>query len=101
MCSSDLATCTDHIAIFIANKISIVDQAKFSGGGAFNTYLLERVAAHTKTTIKPFDSIIIEFKEAIIFGFLGLLRHLEQDNCLASITGADRNNIGGAIYLGK
>ena len=96
-----LATCTEHIAISIANKISIVDQAQFSGGGALNTYLLERVAAHTNTTIKPFDSNIIEFKEAIIFGFLCLLRHLEQDNCLASITGADRNNIGGAIYLGK
>ncbi|MEN8118093.1 MAG: anhydro-N-acetylmuramic acid kinase, partial [Bacteroidota bacterium] len=41
---------------------------------------------------------IIDFKEAIIFAFLGVLRVQGINNCLASVTGAPKDNCGGVIH---
>jgi anhydro-N-acetylmuramic acid kinase len=40
---------------------------------------------------------LIDFKEALIFGFLGLLKYLNQDNCFASVTGSKHNHSTGVI----
>jgi anhydro-N-acetylmuramic acid kinase len=48
----------------------------------------------------PSDEII-EFKEAICFAFLGLLRYFNEPNTLASVTGAIRNSVGACIYSGR
>jgi anhydro-N-acetylmuramic acid kinase len=44
------------------------------------------------------DRIIVDFKEALIFAFLGALRKAGEPNALASVTGAKRDSVGGAIY---
>jgi anhydro-N-acetylmuramic acid kinase len=46
------------------------------------------------------DAQLINFKEALIFAFLGVLRWHQTPNSLQSVTGAQHDNIGGAIYLG-
>lgn len=74
-------------------------QVLITGGGAHNVFLIELFSEKTKhKTIVP-SSQIIDFKEAIIFAFLGVLRLREEPNCLMSVTGADHDHSGGVIYL--
>jgi anhydro-N-acetylmuramic acid kinase len=96
-----LSTFCEHIAIQIAACFPS-DQHKqmlITGGGAFNTFLISRIAAHTRVELIIPDPDIINFKEALVFAFLGLLRMQAKPNCLASVTGATHNVSGGAVYL--
>jgi anhydro-N-acetylmuramic acid kinase len=71
-----------------------------TGGGAYNTFLVERIKALCPAKIVIPDNKTVEFKEAVIFAFLGVLRMRGEINCLSSVTGARKDNIGGAVYLG-
>ncbi len=96
-----LATLVEHIAIQLSNVIENDEKKKLfiTGGGAFNDFLIERLKAHTKIQVIIPNERTIQFKEALIFAFLGTLRWMERVNSLASVTGATRDSIGGAIYL--
>ncbi len=94
-----LNTFTEHIAIQISTTITSNNkQLLLSGGGTFNSFLVDRIKANTNNEIVIPSEQIIEFKEALIFAFLGVLRLRKEVNCLQSVTGAKRNNIGGCIY---
>ncbi|HFB99862.1 MAG TPA: anhydro-N-acetylmuramic acid kinase [Phaeodactylibacter sp.] len=73
-----------------------------TGGGVFNTFLMQRMQALFLEKIDLEMVIpkqeIIQFKEAILMGLLGVLRMENIPNCMASVTGAKRDTIGGAIY---
>jgi anhydro-N-acetylmuramic acid kinase len=73
--------------------------ALISGGGSHNTYLIERIKDLSKNEIQVADPIIIDFKEALIFAYLGYLRLSEKINVLSSVTGASRDHIAGSIHL--
>jgi anhydro-N-acetylmuramic acid kinase len=100
--SDKLRTITEHIALKIAEATNYKQTAKnrllITGGGVYNDFLLERISAHIDHKIIIPDKKTIEFKEALIFAFLGVLRVSEEVNCLRSVTGALKNNVGGAIY---
>ena len=72
-----------------------------TGGGAYHSYLIERISVHTNTQLIIPNRVLIEFKEALVFAFLGVLRYRNEDNCLASVTGAPKNNCGGQIFFVK
>lgn len=101
--SANDAACTfcEHIAMQIAACLNNDSQKQMliTGGGAFNTYLIKRMAAHTNVTFIIPDHKTINYKEALVFAFLGLLRMQAKPNCLASVTGATKNSSGGAVYL--
>ncbi|MEP4532227.1 MAG: anhydro-N-acetylmuramic acid kinase [Cyclobacteriaceae bacterium] len=73
----------------------------FTGGGAFNTYAMDLVRqnlAGSQEVVIP-SKEIVEFKESLIFGFLGLLRLLERPNVFASATGASADSVAGQLHL--
>ncbi|SNS12013.1 anhydro-N-acetylmuramic acid kinase [Belliella buryatensis] len=71
-----------------------------TGGGAYNSYFMDelRKALGENLDIPKADPTIIDFKEALIFAFLGVLRLRNENNCLASVTGASRDSCGGMVY---
>lgn len=93
-----LNTFVEHIAFQIGIHLTKREKAIFTGGGTHNTFLMERINHYsTSENIIPTKEII-DFKEALIFGFLGVLRWRNEVNILSSVTGATKNNIGGCIY---
>lgn len=99
-----LRTATEHIALRIANAIRTAlpspAKALFSGGGAKNSFLMERVAQLTQGyEITVAEHIITDYKEAIIFALLAYLRMNNMVNTLASVTGASRDSCGGTVVL--
>jgi anhydro-N-acetylmuramic acid kinase len=96
-----LHTYTSHIAQEIANNLPKEGSVIFTGGGTYNTFLVQEIQKLSNAKIKIPSSEIIEFKEALIFAFLGLLRWQGAVNCLASVTGAKRDHSTGKIFLPK
>ena len=101
-----LRTFTEHIAGQIAmviNRVALsgkkTDQKTLvTGGGAFNDFLIQRIAAFSASEMVIPSDEIIEFKESLIFAFLGLLRDRNEMNCLSSVTGASKDHSSGIIY---
>ncbi|MSP85379.1 MAG: anhydro-N-acetylmuramic acid kinase [Flavobacteriaceae bacterium] len=95
-----LATFTEHIAYQIGlllpyKKIKLL----ITGGGAYNDYLISRIEYFLKeTSLLIPENKIIEFKEALIFGFLGVLKLRNEINTLSSVTGASKDHSSGKIY---
>jgi anhydro-N-acetylmuramic acid kinase len=96
----NLRTFTEHIAMQIANVLKNLPTGEvlITGGGAFNVFLMERLTNYTTHKIVIPTKETVNFKEAIIFAFLGILRIEHQPNALKEVTGADFDNIGGAVY---
>ncbi|MBB1192284.1 anhydro-N-acetylmuramic acid kinase [Flavobacterium sp. SOK18b] len=95
-----LNTFTNHIAIQIANALPNKTGTLFiTGGGAYHNFLIETIQNELPlaTIIIPSPKII-EFKEALIFGILGILRLENKINVLKSVTGAKMNHSSGKIY---
>jgi anhydro-N-acetylmuramic acid kinase len=95
-----LRTAYEHIAIQIAKATPATGKMLVTGGGAFNSLLIDRIKKHSKSEIVVPEKIIVDYKEALIFAFLGLLRFLGENNCLASVTGAKRDSSSGLIFPG-
>lgn len=93
-----LATFVEHISIQIANTLTANKKVFITGGGTFNSYLIERIENNYRSKIIIPPPQLIDFKEALIFAFLGVLRLRKEINCLKSVTGASQDNIGGCIY---
>lgn len=97
--SSLLATFTEHVADQLAKNIS--GEVLVTGGGAYNKFLISRLRAKTSSKVHIPEKTIIDYKEAMIFGFLGVLRLRNEVNALASVTGASRDSCTGLIALGQ
>ena len=93
-----LATFCEHNSIQISRHIK-GGKVLLTGGGAFNKYLVERMRVNAPQCVYfvP-DAQTVNFKEALIFAFLGALFVHDIPSCLSSVTGARYDNIGGALY---
>ncbi|MDA7580760.1 anhydro-N-acetylmuramic acid kinase [Crocinitomicaceae bacterium] len=96
-----LNTVVEHIATQISKACMAheVNHLYITGGGAYNSYLVQKIEKKTNVKIILPTPAEIEFKEAIIFSFLGL-RYLEKrHNTLPDVTGAKHGVIGGVLHL--
>lgn len=94
-----LASFTEHSAVQIAKILDEFDVKNIfiTGGGTYNNYLIEKIKAKTKTEIQIPKKEIIEYKEALIFAFMGVLRSLNLDNVLSSATGSQNDHCSGLV----
>ena len=98
--SDVLCTYCEHVAIQVAKQLNNLPNGKIlvTGGGTYNTYLIARMKALCKHQFIIPEKTTIEFKEALIFAFLGVLRLRNEVNCLKSVTGSLMDNCGGSVY---
>lgn len=94
-----LATFTEHVAIQVAAQLTTNATVLVTGGGAYNEWLIKRIGFHSQSNLVVPEPTLVEYKEALIFAFLGVLRLRNEDNCLSSVTGATRNHSSGEIYI--
>jgi len=100
-----LRTLVEHYSFQIAKVIKAYSKKErpsvlVTGGGAYNTFFIKTLNSHLDSQWQQIEASaeLIEFKEALIFGFLGVLRLRGENNCLASVTGASKDSCGGQIF---
>lgn len=100
-----LRTLIEHYAFQIAKVIkayqsTAIPSVLITGGGAYNSFFIERLDHHLGSNWKKSHASkeLIEFKEALVFGFLGVLRLRKENNCLSSVTGASKDSSGGTLF---
>ena len=95
-----LRTFTEHIAIQTALALPKKQGRLFiTGGGAYNDFLIFCIQKQLpKLTIVIPEKKILEFKEALIFALLGVLKLRNETNVLSSVTGAEKDHSSGFIY---
>jgi anhydro-N-acetylmuramic acid kinase len=96
-----LHTVCEHIACQV--NLALADDKSLkvlvTGGGVFNTFLMEKIRQSCNHEWITLSKEISDFKEALVFAFLGVLRLRNEINVLSSVTGCKRDHTGGAIYL--
>jgi anhydro-N-acetylmuramic acid kinase len=109
-----LRTYVEHIAVQIKNSITnLVPGSRLptpdsrlmaTGGGVFNSFLMNRIKDNLKELLTEViipDANLVNYKEALIMAFIGVLRWRQENNVLSSVTGAARDSIGGALWTGQ
>ena len=97
--SSILRTFVAHIAIQISKIIKDSDSVLITGGGVFNSFLMQEIENYSNIEIVQASDAVINYKEALIFALLGLLKVDNQINCLKNVTGAHKNHSSGVVCL--
>jgi anhydro-N-acetylmuramic acid kinase len=105
-----LCTYCEHIAVQVKLGILMADkniphQSRLlvTGGGAFNDFLIDKIngkLAELGIEVVVPEAELINYKEALVMAFIGVLRWREEYNVLSSVTGARRGSIGGAVWNG-
>jgi anhydro-N-acetylmuramic acid kinase len=96
-----IRTITDHVGFQIndALKNNKIKEVLVTGGGAYNEYLINYLKRGEAKIVIP-SADIVEFKEALIFAFLGYLNLYNSINTLKSVTGASEDSMGGIRHFG-
>lgn len=95
-----LATVAEHVAIQVGKNLpGAGKRCLVTGGGAYNSDLMRRIKSYSEAEIVVPADEVVQFKEALIFAFLGVLRWHSKVNVFSSVTGASRDHSSGCIYL--
>ena len=96
-----LRTIVEHLAIQISTvfKNEKLASVLITGGGAKNNFLIERIKDNFDGQIIIPELKIIDFKEAIVFAYLGALYLRNEPTTLTSVTGAERQVCSGVLHI--
>lgn len=97
---SILRTYCEHVAMQVANAVDGKEESKVlvTGGGAFNDFLISQFREFSNCQFVIPEKELINFKEALIFALLGVLKLRGEINVLSSVTGASRDHSSGLIF---
>jgi anhydro-N-acetylmuramic acid kinase len=96
--NNKMTTLTEHAAFQISRPLKDGCNVLVTGGGAYNLFLIEQISSYRNFNfVKPAPAII-DFKEALVFAFLGLRRASGLPNCLKTVTGAVHDSASGQMY---
>ena len=111
--NDELRTCVEHVVQQLARTVRNEDRLKMgvqnkkmliTGGGAFNGFLIEKLGEALRPDqielVVPGDEIV-KYKEALVMALIGVLRWRQEYNVFSSVTGAQRDSIGGALWNGQ
>ena len=95
-----LRTFVEHIAMQINNSIKNEHKGTIliTGGGVFNSFLIKRIKNLSTHNIYIPDNDLVNYKEALIFGLLGVLKLRNEINCLSSVTGVTKDHSSGKVF---
>ena len=95
-----LRTFTEHAAVQIALALpEKKGKLLITGGGAYHDFLIKRIKKYLpEITIVIPPAVLLEYKEALIFALLGVLKLRQEINVLASVTGAKQDHSSGVIF---
>ncbi len=105
-----LHTVCEHVGYQMAKSIGqVFDNEHFAkdsynllatGGGVFNGYLMRCIQKYLPNVevVIPSENVV-KFKEALLMALLGVMRMEGAPNCMASVTGAKRDAIGGGVFM--
>lgn len=97
------ATAVEYVASEIAESVNGLPSGKMliTGGGALNKFLIKRIESLCRHKVVIPQKEIIDYKEALIFAFLGLLKNWGQTNVFCSVTGANSDSSSGDVWKVK
>lgn len=94
-----LNTYTQHVASQIGDVLNGENKKVLvTGGGAFNEYLISLIKEVSRNEIIIVSKEITDFKEAIVFSFLAILKLRGDVNCLSNVTGAKIDHSSGVVF---
>lgn len=107
-----LRTYVEHIAAQLRRSVSSLQplfpeqKARMlaTGGGALNSFLVERIRdqlADLRVELVVPGVSLVNYKEAMVMAFIGVLRWRQENNVLSSVTGAARDSVGGAVWSSR
>lgn len=98
-----LRTLVEHSTYQISRVLDDyqVNSLLVTGGGAFNSFFMERLSKQASSKIIIPRHEVVEYKEALIFAFLGVLRWRNEINVLKSVTGAKKDHCSGRVTIPK
>ncbi|MBK8562120.1 MAG: anhydro-N-acetylmuramic acid kinase [Saprospiraceae bacterium] len=104
-----LHTVCQHVALQLERSIAqVLEKEGFAkesysllatGGGAFNGYLMRCIQERLpRVQVVIPEENTVKFKEALLMALLGAMRLEAVPNCIASVTGARRDALGGGVF---
>ncbi|MBW8686545.1 anhydro-N-acetylmuramic acid kinase [Chitinophaga rhizophila] len=101
-----LNTYTHHIAAQVAAAVQQLQAPQegasnnllLTGGGTKNAYLVQAI----REAVQPLNiNVTVQeepFRNALMVALLGALRWRQESNAFASVTGAEKDSVGGALW---